>query len=89
MTDKANLLNIPVGAYKAALYGEVIEAELEHGTVVKVVTRLPHRFDSTLDICFAVAIDGEEARVKTVWLNRRNDNHETICKENYVREETR
>ena len=86
MKTKANLLSVPVGACKAALYGEIIEAELEHGDVKKVVTRLPHRFDSNLDICFAVAFDDDGAHVKTMWLNRKDDNHSTLCVDNYVKE---
>lgn len=79
-------------AYKAMMYGEVIEAEFDSGTLTKIVTRLPHRYNEAEDICAAIAFDyveGEdgyniECRVKTLWLNDRNDNHLTIDESKYV-----
>ena len=89
MFNKIQRLHLPRGCYKAMLYGEVIEAEVEHGKVVKVVTRLPHRFDECLDLCAAIVFSKDGygtniARVKTIWVNNWMDNHSTICKENYV-----
>ena len=88
MREKAHQLNVPIGACKASLYGEVVEAEVNHGIVTKIVTRLPHRFDNTVDICFAIAFDDDGVHVKTLWLNNRKDNHFTIDESKYVKNNT-
>lgn len=50
-------------------------------------TRLPNHRNPDTDICAAIQINGlsDEATVRTVWLNRRDDTHDTIHEENYVR----
>lgn len=67
------------------LHGEVIEAEFQLGSVVKIVTRLQNNKFPDKDICAAISlnVDGT-AVVRTVWVNRHNDEHSTIHKENYV-----
>lgn len=78
-------LHLPRNCYKAMLYGEVIEAELQLGSVVKVITRLQNNKFPDKDICAAISfnVDGT-AVVRTVWVNRHDDGHSTIHKENYV-----
>lgn len=72
------------------LYGEIIEAEVVDGQIVKIVTRLPNRKVKNEDICAAIVLEHGEyfdaARVKTVWANMSYDNHKTIDKSKYVRE---
>lgn len=88
--DKLKLLNLPFNCYKAMLYGTVVEAELNHGVVKKVITRLPNRFNKDETLCAAIAFDlninnkNIVAHVKTIWTNRTEDNHRTIHKENYI-----
>lgn len=85
--EKLNQLFLPRGLFKAVAYGEVIEAEFVDGLLVKIVTRLPHRTREA-DICSAILIEPEGRngilRVKTIWTNRREDNHSTINEEAYV-----
>lgn len=82
--EKIKICHLSPNIYKTALYGEVIEVEVKDCQIVKVITRLPSLFDN-VDICSAVAINGTEARVKTVWTNDRFDNHYTLRTENYVK----
>ncbi|HAU85875.1 MAG TPA: hypothetical protein DCW90_10335 [Lachnospiraceae bacterium] len=78
-------LHLPHNCYKAMLYGEVIEAEFELGNVIKIVTRLQNNKFPDKDICAAISLNADgTAVVRTVWVNRHNDEHSTIHKENYV-----
>lgn len=53
---------------------EVVEIEVVAGKVFKVVARLHH--DSKNDLVIVVLLNGY--KVKTVWLNRKNDKHRTL-----------
>lgn len=88
--DKIFYLGLPGRIYKAMLYGEVIEAEFHKGKLTKIVTRLKDKRSDSIDICAAILINpvdtyGNVAKVKTVWINDRDDNHKTINKEMYIR----
>lgn len=89
--EKAKMCNLGPNSFLSALYGSVVEAEVSDGVVVKIVTRLRHRYDNTKDICFAVQLHGsykaEEGcvAVKTVWVNGVFDNHDTLNKGAYVK----
>lgn len=78
-------LRLPRTCYKAMLHGEVIEAELDFGSVTKVIVRLQNNKFPNKDTCAAISlnVDGT-AVVHTVWVNNHNDEHSTIHKENYV-----
>lgn len=82
---KIQKLKLPKNCYKVVLYGEVVEAEIQNGNLVKVITRLKrdNRFVEQ-DICAAVAIYYPYATVKTVWINETNDKHKTLKIENYI-----
>lgn len=82
--EKASALRLPDNCYKVAMHGEIIEAEYDCG-LVKIVTRVPNRYCKNNDLCFAVLLRGVEARVKTVWLNNREDNHYTLQEDGYVK----
>ena len=88
--ERCEQWGLPRGCYKALLYGEIIEAEVVQGQIVKIITRLPNRKVENEDICAAVMLEHSEyfdvARVKTVWANMSYDNHNTIDKSKYVRE---
>ena len=79
---------LPQGCFTAMLYGEVVEAEYYNGNITKIITRLPNRKNQNQDICAAIMLEhnnyGHKAKVKTIWLNERNDKHKTINRENYV-----
>lgn len=78
-------LHLPRNCYKAMLYGEVIEAEFQLGSVVKIVTRLQNNKFPDKDTCAAISLNADgTAVVHTVWVNNHNDGHSTIHKENYV-----
>lgn len=83
--DKCELLSLPYGCYKTALYGEVIEVEIVNNQVVKIITRLQDRKYLHNDNCFAIIFkEYNTALVKTVWQNNHYDNHHTIDKSKYV-----
>lgn len=86
---KARKLGLPLGCYKAMLYGKIVEVEYNKQTdaVQKIITRLPNRVQDGTDICAAIRFDRfNEARVITIWVNEATDNHKTIRVENYVNE---
>ena len=77
--------HLPHNCYKAMLHGEVIEAEFELGNVTKVVVRLQNNKFPDKDTCATIILNADgTAVVRTVWVNRHNDKHSTIHKENYV-----
>ena len=88
--ERCEQWGLPRGCYKALLYGEIIEAEVVGGQIVKIVTRLPNRKAEDEDICGAIVLEHnayyDVARVKTVWANMSYDNHNTIDKSKYVQE---
>ena len=88
--ERCEQWGLPRGCYKALLYGEIIEAEVVDGQIVKIVTRLPNRKAEDEDICGAIVLEHgvyyDVARAKTVWANMTYDNHNTIDKSKYVRE---
>ena len=78
-------LHLPRNCYKAILHGEIIEAEFEFGSVIKIVTRLQNNKFPDKDTCAAIVLNADgTAVVRTVWVNHHNDKHSTIHKENYV-----
>lgn len=83
-SERCEQWDVPWSCYKAALYGEIIEAEIQNGVIVKIVTRLTNNKRPDEDICFAIMLEEDAARVKTVWVNMKYDNHYTIKKEKYV-----
>lgn len=83
--DKAAILKLPDNCYKTAMYGEVVEAEYYYG-LNKIITRVHNKYDRSKDMVFAISLSGVEARVKTVWLNDRADNHYTLHKSVYMSE---
>lgn len=83
--DKAAMLRLSDNCYKVALYGQVVEAEYDiYNGVTKTITRIPNRYNRNQDLCCAIAIDDNELRVKTVWLNDRRDKHYTLNRKNYI-----
>ena len=78
-------LHLPRTCYKAILHGEVIEAELDFGSVTKVIVRLQNNKFPNKDTCAAISLNADgTAVVHTVWVNNHNDEHSAIHKENYV-----
>lgn len=59
---------------------EIVELEIVNGKVFKFVARMHH--DTKNDLVLVVLADGY--RVKTVWLNRKNDTHRTLDRSKYV-----
>lgn len=59
---------------------EVVEMEFVDGKLYKAVVRTHH--DQKHDLALVVLIDG--FRVKTVWLNRKDDKHQTLDHSKYV-----
>lgn len=60
---------------------EVIEVGVEAGIIAKILVR--GHYTDEIDICF-VLIPGPQYVVKTVWMNRRNDQHKTLDRSKYV-----
>lgn len=76
--DRYGKINLPkvIDSRNATL----IEIEIKDSKVTKAVFRTPH--DDKHDL--SLAIVPEIALVKTVWLNRRDDEHSTLRKEKYA-----
>lgn len=94
--ERAVYNRIPIGAYKLALYGKVVELEVSHGLISKIITRIDDSIKSGRSFCFAVSF-GKVHRcnsgalipavaIKTVWVNNIDDNHYTLKKERFVNE---
>jgi len=60
---------------------ELVEVEIVNGQAYKVVVRIHH--DNRNDLALVILLNG--MRVKTVWLNRKNDNHRTLDKSKYMK----
>lgn len=60
---------------------EVIEVGVTDGQVSKILFR--GRYTDELDVCM-VLVPGREWRVKTVWVNVRDDLHRTLDRSRYV-----
>lgn len=60
--------------------GSVVEAESENGRPTKLVIRL--NYNVSQDIIYVVVPRGLNYRVITVWLNNKEDTHQTL---NYAR----
>lgn len=58
---------------------EIVEVEIEKSVAVKLVMRV--HFSETLDLCLAILI--QDQKVKTVWLNKKEDVHKTLNKNKY------
>lgn len=68
--------------------GEVVECEVKDGVVWKIITRTSSTKFEGEHNCAAIKLErgyGRPiARFITVWINRDNDNHRTIRRENYI-----
>lgn len=58
----------------------IVEVEVKHGKLIKVVTRQP--YSEQVDIVLVVMLT--TGRVKTVWFNRTNDKHRTLDRSRYA-----
>lgn len=79
--QRAALNAIPIPTILDTAQAVVIEAELVHNKVVKILYRLA--YDSMRDILLAV--DVEHWFIKTIWANRKNDTHKTLNRSAYAR----
>lgn len=82
--EKEAKLKLPNNCYKAALYGQIVEAEYNGTSVTKIITRLTNRYNHSQDICYAIAIGNDGLHIKTVWTNNKEDNHYTLKANNYI-----
>lgn len=58
---------------------DIIEIEVESGEIIKILIRT--RYNSKYDLNLAIV--PQTLKVKTVWLNEKNDDHKTLRKEVY------
>jgi hypothetical protein len=59
--------------------GKLIELQVLGGRIEKIVVRIP--YDNRHDLVLVVGKDGF---VRTLWLNRNNDKHNTLDRTRYV-----
>lgn len=59
---------------------EIIEIEVENSQIVKILVRLP--YDDEYDLNMPIL--NANARVKTVWLNCKDDTHDTLDRTKYI-----
>lgn len=62
--------------------GEIVEVEVTDGAITKRVVRQP--VTEELDLVMVITTDGS---VKTVWGNLHNDQHKTLNRSKFVRNE--
>lgn len=62
--------------------GQVFEAEVTDGKLVKFAVRMS--YDATRDISIVVACS-RDYFVKTLWLNKKSDKHRTLDKNKYAK----
>ena len=76
-TDRYGYMELPVSLDTSE--AKAIEVEVIDNAVTKIVYRI--RYNSHLDMVLVVTND---ARVKTVWFNKRNDKHKTLDTSRYT-----
>jgi hypothetical protein len=80
ISDKNGLIQPPT---HVTLFRErIIEIEVAVNKAPKVVVRQP--YDANNDLILAVLVSGRIGKVKTMWLNNKNDLHKTLDKNRYV-----
>lgn len=66
---------------------DVVEVTTSNNRISKLLVRVPHPEDETLDVVMAIR-PGEDKRepwrVVTNWLNKRNDTHHTLDRSKYA-----
>lgn len=66
---------------------DVVEVTTANNRISKLLVRVPHPEDETLDVVMAIR-PGEDKRdpwrVVTNWLNKRNDTHQTLDRSKYA-----
>jgi hypothetical protein len=81
LNDRYGVIQLP----DSVMFDErnAVEMECVGKAVTKVVVRQP--YDNEHDIVLAMIPTGPEFTVKTVWLNRRDDQHFTLNRNAYER----
>jgi len=75
--DIYNIIELPYEINLAD--ADIFEVETNGKKIVKIAFRV--EYDEIFDLCFAMLIPSN--RVKTVWLNEKIDNHDTLDKTKY------
>ena len=80
LTDKYGVIILP-NSYNLA-NSDIIELEIKNNDINKLVIRAPYnnKYDLTIVISFYSGV------IKTVWLNKKDDNHDTLDKNKYIKE---
>ena len=80
LTDKYGLIILPK-TYNIAK-SDIIELEIKNNDINKLVIRIGYndKYDLILVISFYTGM------IKTVWLNKKDDNHYTLDKNKYIKE---
>jgi len=79
-SDKRGVIQLPDEIIFSG--DDILEAELTD-TSVKLLIRLPCD-DTVCDVCYVILFTGEQRILKTVWLNNKEDSHETLDKSKYL-----
>ena len=82
-TIKAQLFNIPLCNEVVYSGKDIIEAEVHHGHLTKIMIR--KRYDAKYDLCLVLRAIMQGIIVVTVWLNDKNDMHCTLDDSRYDR----
>jgi hypothetical protein len=80
-TDRYGKFDIPGAVFFCK--DDIVELEVYQNAVVKILLRVP--YNGEFDLCLAVIPLGKWAKVKTAWLNRKDDNHQTLDASRYNR----
>lgn len=80
LTDKYGVIILPK-SYNLA-NSDIIELEINNNDISKLVIRTGYNEEFDLSLVISL-ITG---KIKTAWLNRKEDNHETLFKDKYIKE---
>lgn len=78
-SDRYGLITLP----ETVNFGlvELVEMEVVNGKPFKVVVR--QHYNQSTDLVLVILLDGY--RVKTVWLNSKRDQHQTLDRSKYIK----
>ena len=80
LTDKYGVIILPK-SYNLA-NSDIIELEINNNDISKLVIRTEYNEEFDLSLVISLTT----GKIKTAWLNRKEDNHETLFKDKYIKE---
>ena len=81
MKDIYNVIELPYEIATDEI--KIFEAKISNtGNIEKIAFRVNYTPDDYFDLCMVMLLDGKNT-IKTVWLNAKNDKHNTLDADKY------